>query len=137
MTTTTHGTTTLHAYAGKRAHGYDHNPKVDVPILPDVHRCQCGKTLEWVAVPLVNAATGWRWTEHVWTHTGEGWHDLGPGNVSRIRANTDHAGFVGPVTRCRYCHTADPDHITVTHYAWYTATECARCGGITGWGTGD
>lgn len=106
--------TTLQAFAGKRVGNYCTAPNLDVEILPLVQHC---KTCAEVVVynPKVEGRYGGRWE-----------HEDG---------TAEH--YTTPRTICIYCGTDEVGVVVARQHAWYDARECARCGGVDGYGIGD
>jgi len=108
-------TTTFEKFKGMQAGNYCTNPRIDVEIIDDPTRCNeptCGRTI-------IKTGDSY-WPK--WVHEDTGDSD---------------GHYVCPRASCRYCGTNDPQYVGVHQYAWYDATECSRCGGVTGYALGD
>lgn len=111
-------TTTLEKYAGQQAHNYCTLPQRDVPILNPLPVCQqqgCGRVV-------VTQPTGKVYPSRRWVHADS-------------RDTDGHS--VWPRPSCDYCGTNDAGTVHNRQYAWYNATECDRCGGVSGYPIGD
>lgn len=108
--------TTLSEYAGKRARNYSRMPTIDVPIIenPERHCRSCGEPATHKPAGEGQILGGWEHTE-----------------------TQDQEHYVSARTVCVYCGTDDPDEVAFHQRNWSDETECARCGGVSGYAIGD
>ena len=104
---------TLEKYADARRGNYCTLPSKDVEILPDIRLCEsCGLEIRYEKAAPRDGLGSWR----------------------HVDSAAPSHGYVGPKTRCRYCHS---QKAVYRQHAWYDAVECDRCGGVDGYAIGD
>lgn len=104
----------LSVFAGKRAGNYCTNPTKDVEVVYEPHHCAgCGEEVFY------NRSAG---SVGNWEHTVE---------------QPEPRHYCMPRPHCQFCGTDERGSVEYKAYAWYDATECSRCGGVTGYALGD
>jgi hypothetical protein len=105
-------TTTFQKFTHNNVGNYSTRPSIDVDILDEARVCEtCDKVVVWDSK---GGEFGWG-----------GWvHEDG---------SNDHPARAVP--QCRFC--GGQGTVSYRQEAWYDATDCSRCGGVSGYAIGD